>query len=708
MHVEGHRTAADVAASVGVRGGGPRATVHGRRMPLRRRIALAASALALAAASALVAAPASAAPGDPPGLTPAIDAPADGSLVLDRTVTVTGTRPAGAQVTISNPSGGGPLCVVPAEPSTAWSCRVTLPDGPSVPIRASTDTAAGTASDEITVAVLGPPFVRVPSGATDGTVTGLAYPGAEVHVSDQTGGSCAATAGTSREWSCVLAGGSGAERQVRATQSTGFSAPRHSAASAPIAYRVDQSAPAAPFVGSPRDGTRLATGATTARGVGEPGAEVTLYEGGAQLCSTTVAGDGSWACAIRSLGDGSHVLTVLQSDAVGNISRPSALTLLVGDGAVAEEVGTGATDDPAADADGGTRATDGASSTDPTASPTPQIVVAAPFVDDGAPAAASDWSRATGLTTALPSAAATSALPWLGALLAAVVAILVVALPARLVPAGPGAARTAAHVAGRHHPADDYDHTPSVPVGRSAAIAACVVGAALLSLITTPVAGLATALRTLLAITIGLAIVNLVASVVPALVMRRVPPARARPVAAPWGLVLVAVASFLARVVGLEAIVLFGVVTGVRFDGHSPASVRGLVAVLRIAGLLALSGLAWIGVAALPSGTGATLTLATEVLTVVTLSGATSAAALLVPLPHSAGRAVMDRSPLAWGLLALVTGVLVALLLSMRYAESALPVIAPAIAAGLGVVTAVAAGVRLRRWVAERREAAPR
>ncbi|GLI28312.1 hypothetical protein ARHIZOSPH14_25540 [Agromyces rhizosphaerae] len=680
MHVEGHRTAADVAARSGVR----------RARVLRLGVA---ALLGLAIAALAGTAPAAAAPTAPPGLVPTIDSPADGDLVLERTVDVSGTRPAGVEVTLTDPADGGPLCVVPAEASTDWSCRVTLPDGPRVPIRASADTGAGTTSDEITVAVLGPPFVRVPDGATDGTVAGLAYPGAEVDVTDHTGGSCAATAGTDREWSCRLSGGSGTERRVRATQSTGFSAPTHSTPSSAITVLVDLAAPAAPFVRSPRDGTALETGATTARGIGEPGAEVTVYEAGEQLCTTTVGGDGTWTCAIRVLGAGSHVLTALQTDTVGNISSPTAITVTVGDAA-------GSTGDDGSGAGGA----DGGDSTAPDADGGTANALEA----GSSGAGASDWARATDLTTALPSATTASTLPWLGALVAALIAIVAVALPARLIPAAAGADNPAIHPAGRNRVAADFDRTPVVPIGRRVAIALSVVVASLLALITTPVADLEPALRTLLAIGVALAIVNSVASVLPALVMRRVPAAHARTVAAPAGIVLVAVASFLARVVGFDAVVLFGVVTRVRFDGQSPASVRIRVAVMRVAGLLVLAMAAWVALAFAPATTGFVPTLVADVLTVVTLSAATSAAALLVPLPHTAGRTIMNRSPLTWALLALGAAVLVALLVSARYAESALPVLAPALAAGLAVIAGVAAVVRLRRWRAARREDAAR
>ena len=710
MPVERRRIAADTAARSGV---------PGADRPRRRRrtvgAALALTFAALFGAAALVSAPASAAPTAPtapPGLAPAIQSPADGALVLARTVDVSGTRPAGAEVTVSNPAGGGPLCVVAAEASRDWSCRVTLPDGPSVPIRATAESAGGTATEQITVAVLGPPFVRVPDGATDGTVAGLAYPGAEVRVVDDTGGACAATADASREWSCILSGGSGAERRVRATQSTGFSAPSRSAPSASLTISVDRAAPAAPFVRTPRDGARLDTGAATARGVGEPGAEVAIYEAGELLCTATVGSDGAWTCAISALGAGSHVLTTLQTDSVGNISNPTAITVLVGETAAGGDAG-----DDEADAPGGTSERTGAGSgsgadpaegsddrdTDGTGGSSSESADGtAGTVEAGA---AGDWSRATGLTTAVPGVATASTLPWIGALVAALVAIVAVALPARLIPARAGAASAALHPSGRNRAAAEFDRTPTVPIGRRTAIALAVSAASLLALITTPVAALGTALRTLLAIGVALAIVNVVASVLPAVLMRRVPTAQARAVAAPWGIVLVAVASFAARVVGFDAVVLFGVVTRVRFDGQSPAVVRGRVAVLRITGLLLLALGAWAGLQVAPAADDFAHTLVAEVLTVITLSAATSAAALLVPLPHTAGRAIMNRSPIAWALLALAAGVLVALLVSARYAQSALPVLAPALAAGLAVIAAVAVAVRLRRWLAARRDA---
>ncbi|MDR0416823.1 MAG: Ig-like domain-containing protein [Propionibacteriaceae bacterium] len=96
--------------------------------------------------------------------------------------------------------------------------------------------------------------------------------------------------------------------------------------SSPITLNfVDVTAPAAPVVTGPADGGDLDEARPVISGTGEPGAVVTVDDGGTAVCETVVAADGTWSCVPDAdLGEGGHTLTATQEDAAGNVSTPSA------------------------------------------------------------------------------------------------------------------------------------------------------------------------------------------------------------------------------------------------------------------------------------------------------------------------------------------------------------------------------------------------
>ncbi|WP_311245970.1 Ig-like domain-containing protein [Microbacterium sp. WCS2018Hpa-23] len=63
-------------------------------------------------------------------------------------------------------------------------------------------------------------------------------------------------------------------------------------------------------------------------GTGEPGATIVVRdEAGTVVCSTTVEVDGTWTCVIPALEDRDQELSVTQTDRVGNVSTPVAVSI---------------------------------------------------------------------------------------------------------------------------------------------------------------------------------------------------------------------------------------------------------------------------------------------------------------------------------------------------------------------------------------------
>jgi hypothetical protein len=97
--------------------------------------------------------------------------------------------------------------------------------------------------------------------------------------------------------------------------------------SAPVSFVVDTLPPAIPVVLAPVDGAALNTATPVVTGTGEPGSQVSLLVDGVLVGAVTVAADGTFSFTLGSpqpLGEGTHVLVAVASDAAGNVSPSSA------------------------------------------------------------------------------------------------------------------------------------------------------------------------------------------------------------------------------------------------------------------------------------------------------------------------------------------------------------------------------------------------
>ncbi len=88
-------------------------------------------------------------------------------------------------------------------------------------------------------------------------------------------------------------------------------------------FTIDATAPAAPAIGSPPDGSWNASGTVALSGTAEAHSTVHVFDGGSSEGTTPADGAGSWSKTLSGVADGSHVYTATASDSAGNTSAVS-------------------------------------------------------------------------------------------------------------------------------------------------------------------------------------------------------------------------------------------------------------------------------------------------------------------------------------------------------------------------------------------------
>ncbi|WP_261527979.1 Ig-like domain-containing protein [Burkholderia multivorans] len=273
---------------------------------------------------------------------------------------LSGTAEAGATILIDTNGDGTPDATVTADPTGAWTYTPSTPLPLGTQIGVTASDAAGNTSPSASVTVTGDvtaPAAPVIAGVTDDvgsvtgaivsggstddttpTLTGTAEAGSTISVYDGTTLLGTTTADASGNWSFTPATalGEGAHSlTVTATDSSG----NVSTPSTAFDLTVDTTAPAAPAVNA-TDGTSLS-------GAAEAGATIQIDTNGDGTPDATVTADasGTWTYTPSTpLPVGTQV-TVTASDAAGNTSLPTSVTVTGDVTAPAAPVIAGVTDD---------------------------------------------------------------------------------------------------------------------------------------------------------------------------------------------------------------------------------------------------------------------------------------------------------------------------------------------------------------------------
>lgn len=607
-------------------------------------------------------------PSVPPVEPPTITSPDDGAFTDDGRLTVRGTKAQGAGIQLLIGSSGEPACIVDADDSTSWECSISVSDGPGIVIRAAQTGLGDTLTTQLTVSSLSAPVIS-PTDVTNGGVRGTGYPGATVTATADDGSSCSFPADASGSWFCVLGEGlSSGRHTITATQTASFTNGKHSAASAPITVTIDRDAPAAPVITSPVVGTLMPLGPSSYTGTGEDGATVTVFADSTSVCSAVVTG-GQWSCQGAGVPEGPHLVLAIQQDLAGNTSGASAaFTLRYASPSTASPAPTpGPTSAaPVVPAPG----TPGASpAPSPSQTGRPDASGPAPSFGGGG-GGSGPWASATPFTATLAGSADGRGQPvWWVAVLLALAALLLIAIPTRMLASSVGPALRAAFatrrapLTGRNRSRSEFESAPRL--GPPSTVIVAVTTAVLASgfvILAHPVEGQPAYLRLWGASLAAIVLVNTVAVGAQFLLARfaRFGPLQISP--APRWILTVGAVSMLSRFLGLQPALLFGLIaearpvkapTEVEDSPAADPAITGRLAHVRISAAAAIGALAWLVSAVMAEPVGAAQSFVTEVVNVTAMAGIGSAAIALLPIGSLGGLAVFRWSRSVWSLTAL-------------------------------------------------------
>jgi hypothetical protein len=595
----------------------------------------------------------------PPSLVsavPSITSPVDGSFLGSASAVITGTKARGSEVQILAGSSRTNVCTVRSA-ATEYSCDVSrLPSGPNITLTAVqlVDGGDDLESEPVQIDILAPPTIAGTSPLlTGGLVQGGGYPDARITLSIGGGTTWSFPAGSDGTWAYVLPRSLGSGSfTLTATQSTPFSHGSQSDFSPPRTISLDVDPPKAPALTSPGAGRTVSPTGVAFSGTGENGATVNVFAltaSGADVavCSAAVSA-GAWSCTASSLPVGSMTVTSFQTDAAGNAGKGSSPLALT----IAEPSATKPTPTPSATESDDDAVAPVVPPAPPTATPAPSPTAPQrPAQPEEELPGSGTWDAATPFTTAVPSALGTVDLSWLRALVLAAVAILLLLVPARMLATTVGerrARRSPVNLTGRNRVQTHDDPAPILAGPGEQVTSVLLVGlAGAILLFANPVHGEPGYLRVLLAAIVAVALLNLIATTVPAWLASRLPSGPASVTLSPRLLISVAAVALFSRVLDLQPALLFGIVFTVTAISGT-RSARGILAGIRIAVVFAAGLLAWLASTLLGSPSGFLDSLLIETANIAAMAGIGSAAILLIPLGRMDGRALLLWSRPAW------------------------------------------------------------
>ncbi len=269
-----------------------------------------------------------------PPAAPLVSAPANGSSTTNAQPAITGSAEANSTVTVfvdgvavgsTTATAGGTYSFTPTTALTEGSHTVRV---------TATDVAGNTSptSNTNTFTVdLTAPSAPVASAPADGSSTNNAQPAitgtaeanstVTVFIDGVSVGTTTATASGTFSFTLPTALAEGSHTlAVTATDAAGNTSP----SSNTNTFTVDLTAPAAPVVSAPANGSTIATRTPALTGTAEANSAVTVFLDGVSVGTTTASATGGWTFTpTGSLADGSHTVRATAADAAGNVSATS-------------------------------------------------------------------------------------------------------------------------------------------------------------------------------------------------------------------------------------------------------------------------------------------------------------------------------------------------------------------------------------------------
>jgi hypothetical protein len=277
---------------------------------------------------------------------PVVESPADGTHTNTGSLTISGSAEPGSSVELFE--GASSRGTTNTTVGGTWSRTLTgVTDGSHTYTAKATDAAGNpsAASNAVTVVVdTAAPNTTIgtgPLGSTKNTSATFSFsaddPAATFECSLD--GAPYATCTSAKTYTGLNEGSHTFE--VRATDAAGNT----DSTPAVRNWTVDLTAPAAPAITSPADGSTNGTGVVTVSGTAEPGSIVTVFEGATSKGTTTATGAGAWTRALTAVPDGSHTYTAKATDAAGNTSVSSnTVTVVVDTSAPVTTISSGPAD----------------------------------------------------------------------------------------------------------------------------------------------------------------------------------------------------------------------------------------------------------------------------------------------------------------------------------------------------------------------------
>ncbi|GGO91340.1 BapA/Bap/LapF family large adhesin [Stakelama pacifica] len=230
---------------------------------------------------------------------------------------ISGTGEPGARITIRGPDGAAiGTAIVGGDGTYSADLTPAQRNGEALQVTQTDSAGNSSAAIDVTAPDLTAPDAPIATVGDDGTVvTGTGEPGATITVTDPDGTAIgSAIVGADGAFSVALSPAQIASETLGITQSdaAGNVSPPASA------IAPDLTAPDAPTATVSNDGTVVT-------GTGEAGATITISDpAGVPIGTAIVGSDGSYSATLRTAQTNGEALSVVQSDAAGNVS-PSTL-----------------------------------------------------------------------------------------------------------------------------------------------------------------------------------------------------------------------------------------------------------------------------------------------------------------------------------------------------------------------------------------------
>jgi hypothetical protein len=269
-----------------------------------------------------------------PPAAPVVQTPTNGSRTNDTTPTYSGTAEPGSTVSIS--VDGTVVGTALADASGSWSFTPTTPlaEGSHSVNATATDAAGNTGpqsnTNTFTVDLTAPstPTVVTPANGsrtndTTPTYSGTADPGSTVTI--YVDGTQVGTAITDASGNWTFTPTTPLAEGAHMVSATATDSVGNTSGQSPTnTFTVDVTAPAAPVVATPANGSRTNDTTPTYSGTAEPGSTVTVIVDGAVIGTTTANALGSWTFTPTTpLPEGSHTVAATATDVAGNTSPQS-------------------------------------------------------------------------------------------------------------------------------------------------------------------------------------------------------------------------------------------------------------------------------------------------------------------------------------------------------------------------------------------------